>query len=183
MVDFFDENGDVFIKLHKPSGDNVLYWETWSIDAKTAVTHWGKLGNNGDQKEVKAGNNKDLRASINNRINKLIAEGYQDIPYENYHLMILTFEMESIGEAEDLERKEDLRNMITAILGWTGNGNCDEAEVREDKTILYADVLKPDFALQSLKAAFKEEELTGEFFVTIMKDDKILKENKKVVLK
>ncbi|MFT6148052.1 MAG: hypothetical protein ACJAUH_000732, partial [Saprospiraceae bacterium] len=31
--------------------------------------------------------------------------------------------------------------------------------------------------------AFKEEELTGEFFVTIMKDDKILKENKKVVLK
>lgn len=183
-IDFFDDDNEVFIKLHKKTSDtDILYWEVWNNDETTATMHWGKLGDNGDKKEVKASNNKDLKAAVNKEINKFIADGYEDVPYENYFLMVLTFEMEGIGETEDLDRMEDLRSIITETLGWTGNGNCDDGEIQEDKTILYADVLNPDIAIQSIKAAFKKEELTGEFFVTVMQDEEVVIENKKVVLK
>ncbi|NJN77634.1 MAG: hypothetical protein HC803_04320 [Saprospiraceae bacterium] len=135
------------------------------------------------QKEVKSSNNQDLKAAINKEINKMIADGYEDIPYENYSLMVMTFEMESIGKEQDWDRMEDLRSLITEVLGWTGNGNCDDGEVQDDRTILYADVLKPDVALISIKAAFKQEELTGEFFVTVMQNEEVIVENKKVTLK
>lgn len=183
-IDFFDDDNEVFIKLHKKASDTeILYWEVWNENEQTAVMHWGKLGHEGDKKEVKASNNKDLKAAVNKEINKFIADGYEDVPYENYFLMVLTFEMDSIGEAEDLDRMEDLRGIITEALGWTGNGNCDDGEIQEDKTILYADVLNPDIALQSIKATFKKEALTGEFFVTVMQDETIVLENKKVTLK
>jgi predicted DNA-binding WGR domain protein len=183
-MDFFDDDNEVFIKLHKKTSDkDILYWEVWNEDEKTAMTHWGKVGHNGDKKEVKSSNNTDLRAAVNKEINKYIADGYEDVPYENYYLMVLTFEMESLGEVEDLQRMENLRGIVTESLGWSGNGNCDECEIQEDKTILYADVLNSEIALQAAKAAFKKEGLTGDFFVTVMQEEDILVENKKVTLR
>jgi hypothetical protein len=183
-IDFFDDDNEVFIKLHtKTSDKEILYWEVWSEDEKTAMMHWGKLGYNGDKKEVKVSTHKELKQIVNKEINKFIADGYEDVPYEDYYLMVLTFEMESIGKSEDLDRMEDLRGIITETLGWTGNGNCDDGEIQDNKTILYADVLNPDIAVHSIKAAFKKEELTGEFFVTVMQDEEVFIENKKVTLK
>ena len=33
------------IKLYKPIENKLHYWETWDKDEKTAMIHWGLLGN------------------------------------------------------------------------------------------------------------------------------------------
>jgi hypothetical protein len=43
------------LKFYKVIDNELHYWETWDKDDKTAIIHWGIVGQQGQDKEVKGG--------------------------------------------------------------------------------------------------------------------------------
>lgn len=43
------------LTLYKIVGNQLHYWETWVIDEKTAIIHWGGIEQRGQDKEVENG--------------------------------------------------------------------------------------------------------------------------------
>lgn len=41
------------IKLYNSINNKLYYWETWETEEKSAIIHWGLVGEEGDYKEVK----------------------------------------------------------------------------------------------------------------------------------
>ncbi|HSY60605.1 MAG TPA: hypothetical protein VK796_01965 [Cytophaga sp.] len=52
------------IKFHKYINNELHYWETWDNDDKTAIVHWGRVGDAGKNKEVKGGFFSNVRKAV-----------------------------------------------------------------------------------------------------------------------
>jgi hypothetical protein len=47
------ENSNTMLKLYKLTENQLHYWETWDKEEKTAIIHWGIVGQRGQDNEVK----------------------------------------------------------------------------------------------------------------------------------
>ena len=88
---FFDKREQVFVKLYKTKDKEVLYWETWNVDSTNATTHWGLLGNTGENENIGANSHLEFKNKINTLIANKIKEGYAEIPLENQFTVAVTF--------------------------------------------------------------------------------------------
>jgi len=99
----FDSNEHVFIKLYKKSDANVLYWETWNIDDKNAIIHWGRLGSMGDHEKISTPLHSEFKDKINTLIDSKINEGYTEIPIEKQFTVAITFKLKTWGSPKNLD--------------------------------------------------------------------------------
>jgi len=58
------ENSNSMLKLYKLIDNQLHYWETWDKDDKTAIVHWGIVGQIGQDKEVKSGLFSNFRKTV-----------------------------------------------------------------------------------------------------------------------
>jgi hypothetical protein len=179
-MDYFDEDGQIVLKLYKKTDQGYLYWETWNTDDKSAVIHWGQIGQNGQDKDLKTNSNKDLRIKLKEQIEKTIKEGYAEIPLENQYTIAVTFKLESLGTSKDLDRREEIRSILTEHLGWTGNGRCDDGDIGSGEMTLYADVVEPYVGVKTMIEELKFKGVTESCEFTIMQGDSVLHRNYKV---
>ena len=61
-------------------------------------------------------------------------------------------------------------------MGWTGNGSCGDADIGSGKMTLFADVIKPEIAIKTIKNELKQNKITDEVFARITKNREIIKE-------
>jgi hypothetical protein len=174
LKDHFDNNNQVFIKLYKKLDSTFLYWETWSLDDKSATIHFGQLGNLGQQLNVGTASNVQLKEKINSAINRKIAEGYAEIPLEKQFTVTITFRLETWGIPADLDRREQIRNILTEHLGWTGNGACNDGDIGSGEMTLYADVIDPYLAVMTISKEFKAKNVREEYHFGITQGDSII---------
>ena len=80
------------------------------------------------------------------------------------------------GTTKDLERRERIRNILNEHLGWTGNGSCGDADIGSGEMTLFADVIKPEIAIKTIKNELKQNKITDEVFARITKNREIIKE-------
>ena len=173
---YFDNNKQVFIKLYKKSDTNVLYWETWNVDEKNAITHWGSLGSLGEHNKIETSSHSKLKNKINSLIADKINDGYAEISLEKQFTVGVTFKLKTWGTTEDLNRREEIRNILTHHLGWTGNGSCDDGDIGSGEMTLYADVIDPYLAVKTIPNEFKTKKVMEEYYFTISQRDKMIAE-------
>ena len=173
-MDFFDEDGEVFIKLYKRTDDGLLYWESWNTSDKTATSHWGRLGETGSQESILAKNHFDLKEKINNTIQLKKDEGYVEIPIEDMFTVIITFKLETWGTVTDIEYREHVREIINEHLGWTGNGDCSDADIGSGTMSLYADVVNYTIAINTITNELKNKGIKKEYSFKVMKGDVLI---------
>jgi hypothetical protein len=179
-MDYFDEEGQILLKLYKKTNNAYLYWETWNTNDKNAVIHWGQIGQRGQDKELKTNSNKDLRVKLKEQIDKTIEEGYSEIPQESQYTIAITFKLDSWGTAKDLDRREEIRSILTEHLGWTGNGRCDDGDIGSGEMTLYADVVEPYVGVKTILEELKIKNVKESCEFTIMQGDSVLYTNYKV---
>jgi hypothetical protein len=177
LMDYFDEDGQILLKLYKKTDDGLLYWETWNTTDNNAVIHWGQVGQTGQTKDLNANSNKDLRNRINEQIDKTIAEGFAEIPLESQYTIAVTFKLDSWGTPTHLDRREEIRSILTEHLGWTGNGICDDGDIGSGEMTLYADVVDPYVGVKTIKQELKLKNVTDSCTFTIMQGDSVLHTN------
>lgn len=113
------------MKLYKRIENDLYYWETWDKDNKTGIVHWGKVGNRGEDKEVKSKLFSSFRKEIQAEINKMVNRGYQEIDLDDHYTLLIEFAVDGMGTDEDLEKRTRLQDRMNETLGWIGLGHCD----------------------------------------------------------
>jgi hypothetical protein len=176
VKNYFDSRDQILFKLYKKNTDGVSYWETWNNDDKTAVVHWGILGTYGEQRTVTTEKLSDLKDSVNSLIADKIKEGFLEIPYEKQFTLAITFKLKTWGTPEDLDRREKYRNFITEHLGWTGNGRCDDGDIGSGEMTLFADVVDPYLAIETLPSDLLRNDVKEDYYFTISQGDKTIAE-------
>jgi hypothetical protein len=175
MKNYFDSTESVFIKLYKISDTKEeIYWETWNTNKKSALIHWGTIGERGTSEKISALSIVDLKNKINSLIDKKINEGYAEIMIEKQYTVTINFKLKTWGSKEDLDRREFIRNIVTENLGWTGNGRCDDGDIGSGEMTLFADVVNPYIAIKSITKEFLEKQINDEHTFGIMLGDSVI---------
>ena len=177
MVDYFDEDGEILVKLYKDTDQGKEYWESWNISKNKAVTHWGKLGETGQKNVVSAFTHKGLKEDLNKLIDQRLKDGYREIPMEEQYTVIVTFKLDNWGSPSDLDRREELRSILTEHLGWTGNGRCDDGDIGSGEMALFADVVDPYLAIKTITKEFEAKGIIDKHYFSIMQGDSIIEQN------
>jgi len=171
---YFDSNDHVFKKLYKKDSASILYWETWNADDKKAIIHWGHVGNLGEQTNLSTSVHSELKDKINTLITNKINEGYSEIPASEQFTIAVIFKLRTWGTPKDLDRREEIRNILTEHLGWTGNGHCGDGDIGSGEMTLYADVIDPYLAIKTIPKEFKTKNITEEYYFEITQGDKVI---------
>ena len=111
------------LKLYKKKKNALFYWETWDKNLKTGIVHWGKVGERGEDKEVKSTVFSDYRGIVQREVDEMISEGFQEI--DNHHTLLIEYKIDGKGSPGDLGKRHRLEQRMNETLGWTGLGHCD----------------------------------------------------------
>lgn len=117
------------LKLYKRIDNELDYWETWDKSEKIGIVHWGKVGETGEDKEVKSIRGLNFREEIQKEVNEKVAEGYSQIEIENHKTLLIEFKVEGMGTEADLEKRHSLQDRMNETLGWVGLGHCDGGSI------------------------------------------------------
>jgi len=111
------------VKLYKHINDTLHYWESWEEeDEQLAIVHWGVVGEEGQQKEVRGGLFSSFRKAVDKEMQQKIREGYQIWGEEQMAFLEIEFEVEGFGTEADFEKRVNLMDHLDNLLEWTGLG-------------------------------------------------------------
>ena len=123
------ENSKSMLKLYKLIDNQLLYWETWDKDEKTAIVHWGIVGQRGENKEVKSGLFSNFRKTVQKEIDEKLKEGYAEFNEDNLAFLEVEYKIDGFGTDEDLDKRHKLEEHLNELLGWTGLGHVDGGSI------------------------------------------------------
>ena len=113
------------LKLYKSIDNQLHYWETWDKDTKTAIIHWGIVGQRGQTKEVKSGLFSNFRKTVQKEVDEKITEGYDELSEDEISTLEIEYIVDGFGTEKDLDKRQRLQDKMDDVLGWTGLGHVD----------------------------------------------------------
>lgn len=117
------------LKLYRLKDNQLWYWETWDKDEKTAIVHWGIVGEQGQNKEVKGGLFSSFRKNIQKEIDEKLKEGYREFDQDKVSFLEIEYIIDGFGTEQDLEKRHRLEAKMDEVLGWTGLGHTDGGSI------------------------------------------------------
>lgn len=117
------------LKLYKHIGNQLHYWETWDKDDKTGIVHWGIVGQNGTDKEIKSGLFSNFRKTIQKEIDEKLNDGYAEFDEDKISFLEIEYIIDGFGTEQDIEKRHRLEDKMNDILGWTGLGEIDGGSI------------------------------------------------------
>ncbi len=124
------KSNDMVLKLYKQIDGNLLYWETWNIDNKKGIVHWGVVGDIGQHKEIVAtGIFSNFQKFIQKEIDEKKKEGYAEIGVDKQIFLDVEYKIDGFGSEQDLNKRIAIENYLKEVLGWTGLGDVDGGSI------------------------------------------------------
>jgi hypothetical protein len=117
------------LKLYKQKDNHLWFWETWDKDKKIAIVHWGVVGEQGENKEVKGGLFSSFRKNVQKEIDQKLKEGYTEFDQDKVSFLEIEYSIDGFGTEQDLEKRHRLEQKMDEVLGWTGLGHTDGGSI------------------------------------------------------
>lgn len=117
------------IKLYKEIDHKLHYWETWDKDTKTGIVHWGEVGTQGQNLEIKSGILQSYASKIRKQKDQKIEEGYAAFDDDKYAFLEIEYKIDGFGTEQDLDKRHRLEGKMNEVLGWTGLGHTDGGSI------------------------------------------------------
>ena len=117
------------LKLYKLKDNQLWYWETWDKDEKTAIVHWGIVGEQGQNKEVSGGLFSNFRKNVQKEIDEKLKEGFREFDQDKVSFLEIEYIIDGFGTEQDLEKRHRLEAKMDEVLGWTGLGHTDGGSI------------------------------------------------------
>lgn len=149
------------LKLYKFTDNEKLYWETWDNEDSTYTVHWGVLGTEGKFKSVKAKSSNHPPDSVQNEIDKLTADGYSPIYFDDHFTLIIEYQIQGMGTDADIDKRHRLEDRMNETLGWTGLGECDGGSIGSGTMEVCNYVVDFALAKQVIEADLKGSEFAN----------------------
>jgi hypothetical protein len=151
-------SSDHMLKLYKKTGNTLHYWETWEKDDKTAIIHWGIVGEKGQNKAVKGGLFSNFRKTVQKELEAKLKEGYAAFNEENYAFLELEYKIDGFGTEQDLDKRQRLEEKLDEILAWTGLGHTDGGSIGSGTMEVGCMVVDFDIAKRVIEEYLKNTE-------------------------
>jgi hypothetical protein len=146
------------LKLYKKEGDTLRYWVAWVHEGKLTV-HSGIVGESGEEKETPVPADEDPDMAIAQAAEPLVDAGY-DEPYpENLVPLVVQYALKGKGSGHDFEKRHSVEELLTNVLGWTGNGEVEGGETQPGRMNVFCHVMEPEVAVRTLVEALDEDDL------------------------
>ncbi|MBF4463641.1 WGR domain-containing protein [Flavobacterium sp. LC2016-12] len=155
-------------KLYKVKDNQLYYWETWNKDEKTAIVHWGKVGERGEDKEVTGNFFSNFKKKVLKEIAEKVKEGYAEFDKGRISYLEIEYIIDGFGTEHDLEKRHKLEAKMDEILGWTGLGHTDGGSIGSGTMEVGCIVVDFDIAKKVI-----EEKLKGTQFANYSRIYKI----------
>jgi hypothetical protein len=160
----------MMLKLYKRGPAGILYWEAWT-DAGRVVIHGGRLGQRGKARYERPPKGTTLKQFIAGAAKERRAEGYQAIPIEDHHQVVVQYQLKGWGAAKDLDKATKIQSLFDECLGWTGNGHCDGNDIGSGSMNIFSDVVDPELGAKRLVAELRKHRLLDGAVVAIREGD------------
>jgi predicted DNA-binding WGR domain protein len=146
------------LKLYKHIDGVLHYWETWDTQKKSAIIHWGKVGETGQSKELKSGFFSDYKKTVQKEIEQKRSEGYKEIADDDQAFLEIEYVVDGFGTEEDLGKRHRLEEVMDEFLGWTGLGYCDGGSIGSGTMEVGCIVVDFEIAKRAIEEHLKETE-------------------------
>lgn len=156
-----EETTYTMLKLYKSIGNQLYYWETWDKDSKTAIIHWGIVGQKGQTKEVKSSLLSNFRKIVHKEINEKIKEGYTEFSEDKTSFLEIEYIVDGFGTEQDLEKRHRLEEKMDEVLGWTGLGHTDGGSIGSGTMEVGCIVVDFDIAKNVIEESLKGTEFNN----------------------
>ena len=146
------------IKLYKNIDNKLHYWETWDKDDKTAIIHWGIVGQRGQNKQVKGSLFSNFRKKVQQEIEEKLNEGYAEFHEDKVSFLEIEYKIDGFGTEEDLDKRHRLEEKMDQVLGWTGLGHTDGGSIGSGTMEVGCIVVDFDIAKTVIEEELKDTE-------------------------
>lgn len=108
----------------KKNGRVVEYHEAFYFKSKIRQ-HWGKLGEEGECSARPRNKKVSEEQDIEDALASARAKGFKEIPEEKYATILIEYRIEGMGTESDVEKINELFDVLQDVLGLTGLGHSD----------------------------------------------------------
>jgi predicted DNA-binding WGR domain protein len=148
------------LKLYRQINNELHYWETWDKDNKTAIVHWGVVGQRGQSKEIKSGLFSNFRKTVQKEIDEKLKEGYTEFDEDNYSMLEIEYIIDGFGTEQDIDKRHRLESKMDEVLGWTGLGHTDGGSIGSGTMEVGCVVVDFDIAKKTIEVKLKGTEFS-----------------------
>ena len=159
------------LKLYKLIDNKLHYWETWDKDDKTAIVHWGIVGQRGQDKEVKSGLFSNFRKTVQKEIEEKLKEGYAEFGDDKVSFLEIEYVIDGFGTEHDLDKRHRLEERMDEVLGWTGLGHTDGGSIGSGTMEVGCIVVDFDIAKKVIDENLKGSEFANYSRIFKMNDE------------
>ncbi len=144
------------LRLYKKEGDALRYWEAW-VDDNGLSVHWGTVGEMGEHKTSPIPPGEDPDMVLAEAAGPLVDEGYDEPEPDSLIPLVVQYPLQGKGSGHDFERRDAVEELLTDILGWTGNGEVEGGETQPGRMNVFLRVMDQQIAVRTLVEALEEE--------------------------
>jgi predicted DNA-binding WGR domain protein len=158
------------LKLYKKDGDTLRYWEAWVHEDKLTV-HWGVVGEQGEEKHLPLPADEDPDMALAQAAEPLVDQGYDEPEPDMMTPLVIQYPLQGKGTGQDFSKRNDVEELVTSMLGWTGNGEVEGAETQPGRMNVFCWVLEPEIAVRTLLEALDEDDLLEGAVIAVVHED------------
>ena len=146
------------LKLYKKEGDSLLYWEAW-VHEGTLTVHSGTVGQVGEERQQPVPPDEDPDMAIAEAAGPLVDAGYDEPDPDAMQTLVVQYTVEGKGTGHDVEKRVAVEELLTDAFGWTGNGEVEGGELKDQRLRVYCRVMDPDAGVRTAVEALDSEDL------------------------
>lgn len=158
------------LKLYKKEGDTLRYWEAWVHGDKLTV-HWGIVGEQGEEKEQPLPADEDPDMAIAQAAEPLVDQGYDEPDPETMTPLVVQYPLQGKGTGHDFEKRHAVEELLTDVLGWTGNGEVEGGETQPGRMNVFCHVMEPEVAVRTVVEALDDEDMLEGALIAVIRED------------
>lgn len=158
------------LKLYKKEGDTLRYWEAWVHEGVLTV-HQGVVGQVGEEQQQPVPADEDPDMAIAEAAGPLVDAGYDEPEPDAMHTLIVQYPVQGKGTGHDVEKRVAVEELLTDALGWTGNGEVEGGEMKEQRLRVHCLVMDPDAGVRTVVEALDSEDLLEGASVLVARGD------------
>lgn len=157
------------LKLYKKEGDTLRYWEAWVHEGKLTV-HSGIVGESGEEKETPVPEDEDPDMVIAQAAEPLVDAGYDEPDPDTMVPLIVQYPLQGKGTGQDFEKRHAVEELLTNVLGWSGNGEVEGGESQPGRMNVFCHVMDAEIAARTLVEVLDDEDLLEGALIAIVRE-------------
>lgn len=160
----------MLLKLYKKEEGTTLYWEAWD-EGDEIIVHFGQLGQIGETTNIPLAEFEPPETAILRHADEAREAGFAEIDHEDLFELIVQYQIEGNGGADDVEFGAKIEATLNDCLGWTGLGHCDGCDVGEGNLNVYCYVVDPTICTEPIVAELRETDMLRDAIIAYQDKD------------